>query len=455
MLSLYRRGESGYESSFMSDELPKVAIVGRPNVGKSTLFNRLVGYRQAIVDDIPGVTRDRQYGESEWEGHYFTVIDTGGFVPGVNDQSLEKAVRSQALLAVEEADAIILTVDGRHGLTPADRELARTLRVHKKPLFLAVNKIDRQNEEALTGEFHELGIDKTIPVSAETSRGISDLLDALMPSLRSLETGASRRADLKLALIGRPNVGKSTLLNALIGEDRAVVHQKAGTTRDPLNVRLERGTRIIEVVDTAGIRRKAQTEGKLEKVSVIKSLQTIDKSHMVLVLVDAEEGATAQDLKVLNEAQEKGKACILVFNKWDLLTKEKKIRDIKEERNRRHKRNEYVPLIAISAKHGRGIPNLFKLIDRVHENYLRRVSTGELNRVFQKALADFSHPVVSGQTVNLTYITQSGWSPPTFVLFANRPKLVTDNYLRYLERAFRKQFDFEGAPIRWVLRAKK
>jgi GTP-binding protein len=439
----------------MTMNLPKVAIVGRPNVGKSALFNRLVGVKRAIVDDIPGVTRDRQYGETEWGGFYFTVIDTGGFVADAGAPTLEKAVRDQTMLAIEEADAVIFAVDGREGLLPAEEALGALLRKQKKPVFLAVNKIDEERNEAGIAEFYRLGFSKTFPVSAETSRGVSALLDALVPEISALEAGARRRADLKLAIVGRPNVGKSTLLNALIGEERAVVHAEAGTTRDPLNIVLTRGTRLIEIVDTAGIRRPAQTKGKLEKISVLKSFQTIDKSHLVLVLCDTEEGWTSQDLKVLNEAQERGKAAILVFNKWDLAPPGRTMQEIKREFRSSVKRNASVPMLALSAKTGRGVPNLFKLIDRVHENYLRRVSTGELNRVFQKAVRAHPHPVAQGQNVNLSYITQSGWGPPAFVVFANRPKLVGENYLRYLERAFRERFDFEGAPFRWILRQKK
>ncbi len=439
----------------MEKILPKVAIVGRPNVGKSTLFNRLIGRRQAIVDDIPGVTRDRQYGRTDWGGHYFTVIDTGGLIPGQGLKGIDRAVREQAWVAVEEADAIIFLVDGREGVTPSEEELAGWLRRQKKPVLLAVNKIDQVKQEALVGEFFRLGFSKTLPISSETSRGISDLLDALLPEIQGVEVEDLQKSDLKLAIVGRPNVGKSTLLNALTGEERAVVHEKGGTTRDPLNILLSRGTRLFEIVDTAGIRRKAQSEGKLEKVSVLKSFNVIDKSHLALVLVDSSEGLTSQDLKVLNYAKEKGKAAILVLNKWDLAPEGSSLKSFREKIHQQHRRIAYVPLIAISAKTGRGIGNLFKLIDRVHENYLRRVGTGELNRVVQKALKNQPHPVASGQNVNITSLTQSGWGPPTFVVFANRPKLVTENYLRYLENAIRGAFDFEGAAIRWVLRQKK
>jgi len=437
-------------------ELPKVAIVGRPNVGKSTLFNRLIGRRQAIVDDIPGVTRDRQYGPCDWEGRYFTVIDTGGFIPGsAGAKGIEHAVRDQAMVAMLEADAIILVVDGRFGLAPADSEMADVLRKQKKPVLLAVNKIDSEKEEPLLAEFHRLGIKKIFPVSSETSRGISDLLDGLLKEFPAPTEDELRKVDLKMAIIGRPNVGKSTLLNAILGEDRAVVNEVAGTTRDPLNITLERGTRLYEIVDTAGVRRKGKTVEKLEKISVLKTFHAIDKAHLALLLIDAEEGVTAQDLTVLGEASDHGKAVILVLNKWDLVAKDRSLKEYQKRFESTYKRHAYIPMIALSAKTGRGVGNLFKLIDEVQENYQRRVGTGELNRVFQKAIGNHPHPVVSGQTINLSYMTQSGWSPPTFVVFANKPKMVTENYRRYLEGAIRKAFNFEGAPLRWILRQKK
>lgn len=435
-------------------ELPKIAIVGVPNVGKSTLFNRLIGRKQAIVDDIPGVTRDRQYGVTDWEGRYLTVVDTGGFVPEAVQDSLEKNVKEQALLALEEADLVCFVVNGRQGLTPAEESLARILRKQTKPVILAVNKIDSVDQERLIADFYKLGFPNTVAVSAETSRGVSDLLDKVLQILPIPAGNEETESDLKLAILGRPNVGKSTLLNALLGEERAVVHHTAGTTRDPLNIRLQRGTRVLEIVDTAGIRRKAQTEGKLEKVSVMKALKTAEKSNLILCVVDAKEGVTAQDAKVLGYAEERGRGVILVLNKWDLVPAGTKIKDYKAAIFQKYKRLDYIPVIAISAKHRRGVKPLFDLIDKVADNFQRRVGTGALNRVFQKALNRQPVPTQSGQNVQIYYATQSGGSPPTFVLFCNRPKLVKESYLRYLERVFRENFEFDGAPIRWLLRKK-
>lgn len=441
--------------ALMVTEQPKIAIVGRPNVGKSTLFNRLVGRRQAIVDDIPGVTRDRQYGQTDWEGNYLNIIDTGGFVAGPAAASLEREVKNQARLAVAEADLILFVVDGRQGLTPTDEALAESLRRETKPVLLIVNKVDAATLESTLGEFYKLGIKEVIPVSAETSRGVSEMLDRMLARLSSKSQENPSSSDVKLAIVGRPNVGKSTLLNALLGEERAVVHESAGTTRDPLNILVERGTRVLEFVDTAGIRRKSQSEGKLEKISVLKALKAVDKSHLALVVIDASEGVTAQDTKVLSYAEEKGKGILLILNKWDKVSTTATLKGFKERIHQKFKRLQYVPLIAVSAKTGRNIKNLFKAIDQLHENYTRRVGTGELNRVFQKAIEANPHPIQSGQFVQLFYITQTGWGPPTFVLFCNRPKSVSENYLRYLERILRKHFDFEGAPIRWVMRGKK
>lgn len=434
--------------------LTKIAIVGRPNVGKSTLFNRLVGHRRAIVDDVPGVTRDRQYGKFEWDGRQFSIIDTGGFFTDGAADSLEMAMKDQAILAIEEADAIVFVVDGRVGLSLVEEDLARLLRKREKRVILAVNKVDTFKQEDFVSDFYKLGFNDVYTISAETSYGISDLLDALKSVEGTLICDDETKTDIRLSIIGKPNVGKSTLLNALLGTERAVVHQQAGTTRDSLSIQIERGTQMLEFVDTAGIRRHAQTTDKLEKISILRSLHEIASSHMALVVVDAKEGLGAQDLKVLGYAHEKGRATILVFNKWDLLASGSKIKPIKESTYEKMVRQNYVPILAVSAKSGRGIQKLYDLIDRVHQNYVRRIGTGELNRVFQKAVQHTPPPTQSGKNIHISYVTQIGAAPIVFVLFCNHPKLVREDYLRYLERVFRKEFNFEGVPIRWVLRKK-
>lgn len=439
----------------MEQPLPKIAIVGRPNVGKSSLFNRLVGFRRAIVDDIPGVTRDRQYGEIKLAGKSCLLIDTGGFVPGVEKTALPRAVRSQVYLAVEEADLVWFVVDGRTGITPAEEEIARWLRKQDLPVLLVINKIDTPRQESLVTDFLKLGFPEVFPVSAEAGRGLKELEQASSPHLReSAERLKTAASDLRLAIIGQPNVGKSTLINALTGSERAVVHHEAGTTLDPLDIRLERGSMVWEFVDTAGIKRRRSTSGKVEKVGVIKALDSIRRSHLVLLLVDATQGLGNQDMKILAEAEKMGRAMILVFNKWDQMPSGFKIKTLTQKIQDRYRRQENIPTIAISAKTKRGLGKLFKLVDEVQENFWRRIGTGELNRVFQKALKDHPPPTLSGKFLNMTYATQSREGPPRFVLFVNHPKLVPESYLRYLERVFRKNFSLTGVPIQWQLKKK-
>lgn len=439
----------------MTTQLPKVVLIGRPNVGKSTLFNRLVGRRQAIVDDIPGVTRDRQYGVTDWEGQYFSVVDTGGFVPGIKENVLAREVREQVFLALSEADCVVFVVDGRVGLTPVEEEIAGVVRKSKTPMILAVNKIDHPEQEIALGEFYRLGFDEIVGISAETGRGISTFLETVIPFLQKSVSGKPAESDVRLAILGQPNVGKSTLLNALIGEERAVVHHEAGTTLDPLNILLERGTRIFEFVDTAGIRKKRLTPKKIDKVGVLKALEAVRKAHLILLVVDATKGMTPQDAKILNYAQEQGKGAMILLNKWDLMPGGSKIKEFKERIFARFKRMEDIQVLALSAKSGRGISKLFGLIDQCYDNYIRRIGTGELNRVLQMAWGRNPHPSISGQRVHFSYVTQSNWAPPRFVLFCNRPSLVQESYLRYLERILRKAFKFSGVPLKWVLRQKR
>jgi GTP-binding protein len=433
---------------------PKIAIVGIPNVGKSTLFNRLIGRRQAIVDDIPGVTRDRQYGVSDWNGRAFTVIDTGGFIPESPSEGIESAVTRQALLAIAESDFILLVGDGRSGLRPAEESLAKALRKTNIPVILVVNKVDLPQHEKFLHDFFKLGFSPIFPIAADSGRGLGDLLDHLVSNFPPAEENVPTPADLRLAIVGRPNVGKSTLLNALLGEERAIVHHEEGTTRDPLNILVERGTRRFEFVDTAGIRRKSQTKGKVEKVSVLKAMNSIGKADLALVVLDASKGLSAQDLKVMGYAEEKGKAILLVLNKWDLIKPGTTIKDYREYLQKRYKRKDYLPLLAISAKTGRGVKNIFSWIDKLYENYTRDISTGQLNRVLQKAVDEIPPPTKSGLGVQISYMTQKCNRPPSFLLFSNRPKLVPEAYLRYLEKILRKKFDFVGVPIRWILRGK-
>lgn len=439
----------------MDSPLPKIAIVGRPNVGKSSLFNRLVGSRRAIVDDIPGVTRDRQYASIQMAGKACQLIDTGGFIPGGEKTKLPEAVASQVHLAVEEADLVWFVVDGRVGLTPGEEEIARWLRRQRAQVFLVVNKIDTKSQDNLVNDFLRLGFEEVLGVSAEGGRGLKELEGCSVPHLREVsERLEEATSDLKLAIIGQPNVGKSTLINALTGTERAVVHHEAGTTLDPLNIQIERGSKVWEFVDTAGIRRRRSTVGKVDKVGVIKALDSIRKSHLILLLVDATRGLGNQDMKILAEAEKLGRAMIMVFNKWDQMPSGSKIKDLTAKLKERYRRQENIPALAISAKTKRGLGKLFQLVDRVQENFWRRIGTGELNRVFQRALTAHPPPTVSGKFLKLSYLTQASEGPPRFVIFANYPKLVPESYLRYLERSFRKNFSFTGVPIRWQLKKK-
>lgn len=439
----------------MSKSLPKIAIIGRPNVGKSTFFNRLVGRRQAIVDDIPGVTRDRQYGTVKWKGLSFQIVDTGGFIPGKEEEVLSRAVRSQVILALEEAHIVFFMVDGRFGVTPAEKEIARMLHRENMKVFLVVNKIDQKNLEPLLSDFMGLGFEDIYGVSAETGRGIEALMETACPLLET--TGVSlekERSDVRLAIVGQPNVGKSTLLNSLVGKDRAVVHHEAGTTLDPLNIIIERGSKVWEFVDTAGIKKRKSTEGKVEKVGVLKALESVRRSHIVLLVVDATKGISNQDMKILGEAEKAARGMLIIFNKWDLMPKGSKIKQIKQQLAERYRRQIDIPVIAISAKTKRGVSKLLQMVDRVQENFWRRISTGELNRVFQAAIKKHPPPSVSGKFLKLSYLTQNREGPPRMVVFCNYPKLVPESYLRYLERVFRKNFDFSGVPLSWALRTK-
>jgi GTP-binding protein len=382
----------------------------------------------------------------------FELIDTGGFIPGAGENFLSRAVLEQVHLAHEEAEVILFIVDGRFGVTPAEEEIARWLYQKEKPVLLCVNKIDQPQHESLMADFWKLGFAETLAISAEAPRGIPELLAKLQPLLSKVEAAEEKESDVRLAIVGQPNVGKSTLFNALVGEGRAVVHHEAGTTLDPLNTCIEHGGQILEFVDTAGIKRRRSTKGKVEKVGVLKALESIRKAQLVLLLIDATQGFVAQDLKILGMAEEYGRAILVVLNKWDRMPTDSRLQTLKQEFISRYKRQEDISFIALSAKTKRGVQKLFPMIDELQENFQRRIGTGELNRVFQKALKTNPPPTVSGKFLNLYYLTQSGHSPPRFVLFANRPELVPESYLRYLERVFRKNFSFTGVPLKWTLK---
>ena len=463
--------------------LPLVAIVGRPNVGKSTLFNRLTGSRRAIVGDESGITRDRLYGEAEWRGHKFRVVDTGGIVPDDKD-FIPSEIFRQAKVAFEEAAAIVMVVDARTEIAGPDRELARLLARTGKPLFLAVNKMDTDKQDSLLGEFHSLGMRNVFPVSSEHGRGIDDLLDAILlvlPAVEKATTGGtevtgesteegsptSEPHEIKVAIIGHPNVGKSTLLNQLTGTSRAIVSPTPGTTRDSIDEVLQYKGRKIRFIDTAGIRRKGKTHLMAEKLSVVMARKNIEDADIVLFMVDATEGASGLDANIAGYAHESGRSVIILVNKWDLVasgekraisqSKTARIQDAKrphdralyEERLRYGlKFLAYAPVLFLSAHTGKGTEKILPLIEKVAAERRKRITTGEMNRFLKTVDFDRASVPVS-KRVRIYYMTQAGVAPPTFVLFTDRAVKLHFSYQRFLENQIRHAFGFIGSPI-WI-----
>lgn len=428
--------------------LPIVAIVGRPNVGKSRLFNRLTGRTRAIVDDTAGVTRDRHYAHAEWRGVPFVVVDTGGLIPGA-EEPLHKKVWGQAFLAIQEADCLICLLDGREGLTPVDETLIQELRMIDKPCFYTVNKIDTASQEKMLADFTRLGVEPLIPISAEHGRCVSDLLEALYQKLpHSQKMGASDA--LRLSIVGRPNVGKSTLINRLAREERVIVHEEAGTTRDAIDVTVEKEGRQYIFVDTAGIKRKRATKTRLEKFSVIYSLKAIDRSQFVLLLLDATEGLTHQDLHLAHYVWEAGKGLLILVNKADLI--KSKIKEYREALLSQLGALQNVPLLAISAKTGLNLDLIWRWIQKMERNSQKRIATSLLNEHLEKMVASHPPPSYKGRDVRIFYGTQIDVSPPHIILFVNEPRGMATSYQRYLKNQFTKVFEMEGMPIRLSIR---
>ncbi len=429
-----------------------VAIVGRPNVGKSALFNRIVGARIAIVEGEPGVTRDRIYAQSEWDGRTFTLIDTGGIDLGAEEGFFALA-RRQAEIAVEEADVVLLVVDVRAGLVPADLEVAEALRRSNKPVLVVANKADDGNLALAASEFFALGLGEPIPVSAEHGRGIADLLDRLVVHLPSVAAEEDAGDDIRIAVIGRPNVGKSLLVNRLVGEERSIVTDVPGTTRDAIDTRIERDGVRFTFIDTAGIRRKNRIQHAVERYSVVRTLRAIDRSDVCLMLLDATELVTEQDKRIAGYAHEAGKAMVLVVNKWDLIEKDATTINRYEETIREQLGFLlYAPILFISAKTGQRVQNIFELAAYVADQHALRVPTGRLNEVLHEATFRRQPPTDKGRRLKIFYATQSGVKPPTFVLFVNEPKLMHYSYLRYIENQLRESFGFVGTPIVFRMR---
>ena len=431
---------------------PLVAIVGRPNVGKSTLFNRLIGRRLAIVEDTPGVTRDRIYGDAEWLTHSFTLIDTGGIEPSSEDQ-IAVQMRLQAELAIETCDVILFLVDGRDGMTSADEEVAAMLRKSNKPVVLGVNKLDAPKFNDAIYEFYSLGLGEPIVLSAGQGIGIGDLLDAVCSYFDSVEIEADESV-INIAVCGRPNVGKSSLVNALLGVNRVIVSDVPGTTRDAIDTPFSRDGKNYLLVDTAGIRRKRAIEdASIERYSVIRSLAAVRKADVVLFVCDATEGLSEQDVKIAGYVHEEGKPSIILVNKWDLVEKDTyTIETFKKGMNVSLNFMPYVSYLFISAKTGQRVSKILSMVNEVYEESVRRIPTGTLNDVVNEAVSMKEPPSQNGRRLKLYYATQVAVQPPTFVIFVNDTDLMHFSYERYLENYFRKAFGFSGTPIRIYFR---
>jgi len=433
---------------------PIVAIVGRPNVGKSTLFNRIGNKRVSIVEDQPGVTRDRLYIDAEWLDRSFTMIDTGGIEIEGADKILT-SVRQQAIIAMEEADVIVFVVDCRAGLTTTDEEIARLLRQVNKPVVLAVNKADTLKNEMDIYEFYQLGLGDPIGISAANALGIGDLLDKVVAYFPPITEEAEEEDVIRVAFIGRPNVGKSSMVNALLGQERVIVSDVAGTTRDAIDTRFEvSGSKFI-LIDTAGMRRKARIDMPVERYSVIRSLRAIDRADVAVIVIDAVDGVTEQDKKIAGYAHEAGKACILLVNKWDLMEKDSKTtlrytEALREELGFM----QYAPVLYVSALTKQRVQRLPELVKYVAEQHAMRISTSVLNQVLSEAQDINPPPSKFGRKLKIYYGTQASTKPPTFILFVNDPEIAHFSYLRFLENQLRETFGFEGTPIRLVARGR-
>jgi GTP-binding protein len=428
--------------------IPVVAIVGRPNVGKSTLFNRILGQRKAIVEDFPGVTRDRNYAEVTRYAVPFTLIDTGGFEP-VSEERLLTQMREQSQLAVEEADVILFILDAKEGLTPSDVEVASRLRRVDKPVLFVINKVDGEKQEAGIGEFYALGVDELYTVSAEHGRGVGELMDEVLPLLPPAQPVEEDREEVRLAIVGRPNVGKSSLVNRLLGYERVVANPEAGTTRDSVDTPFIYNQKRYVLIDTAGIRRKGKVSRALEKYSVIQALKAMDRAHVVLAVIDAEEGVTDQDLTVAGYAYEKGRALILLVNKWDLLAKDNStMGKFLEKLRLDFKFLPHAPVIFVSALTGQRVAKIMATVEEVAAEYNKRVPTPALNRMLMEAVKSHQPPLYQGRRLKFFYITQTAVRPPSFVIFANRAEGVHFSYERYLVNKLRESFGFTGAPLR-------
>ena len=427
-----------------------VAIVGSPNVGKSTIFNRIVGHRRAIVDDQPGVTRDRLYETAEWLDRSFRLVDTGGIE--LANRPFQEQIRVQTQLAIDEADVIIFVADGKKGVTNDDRFIARMLNKVKKPVILAVNKIDNQDMLMTLGEFYSLGLGEPIATSGEHGIGIGDILDKIIKVLPKIEEDHYDDA-ITFSIIGRPNVGKSSLVNALLRKERVIVSDIVGTTRDSIDTKLTRDGKDYVVIDTAGLRKRGKIYESIDKYSMLRALAAVDRSEIVLLVIDANEGIIEQDKHVVSYAIEKKKAVVIVVNKWDLIKREQNTQsNFEKEIRKQFQFLEYAPIVFVSAKTSSRVDNIFEKIDMVHAAYDTHLSTSLLNQVIQDAQMMNEAPDFNGGRLKIYFVNQANSCPPTFVLFVNKPKYAHFSYLRYIENRLRASFNLDGTPIELVLR---
>jgi len=434
---------------------PIVAIVGRPNVGKSTLFNQIGKKRVSIVEDFPGVTRDRIYMDAEWLQHEFTMIDTGGIELDSTDDMLT-SMRHQAKLAMDEADVIVFVVDGRSGMTNADEEVAHLLRTTRKPVILAVNKVDSQKREMDIYEFYNLGLGEPVPISASNSLNLGDLLDGIVEAFPKETTTDIEHDEISIAVIGRPNVGKSSLVNALLGEQRVIVSNIPGTTRDAINTHFVKDGTKFTLIDTAGMRRKGKIDMPVERYSVMRSLRAIDRADVVLMVLNAEEGITEQDKKIAGYAHESGKGVVLVINKWDLIEKDDKTslrftEDLRDEIGFL----QYAPVLYTSALTKQRVPRITELVKYVAEQQAMRIQTSVLNELLMDAVSVNPPPAHKGKRLKILFMTQVDIKPPKFIVFVNDPELMHFSYVRFLENKLRESFGFEGTPLKMIVRGRK
>src|SRR3990170_2671122 len=429
-----------------------VAIVGRPNVGKSTLFNRLVEKRQAIMDDVPGVTRDRHYGYAEWCGKYFTVIDTGGYVT-VSQDKFETEIRKQVKLAIDEASAVIFMVACKDGLTGFDKEFANVLRTSKKPIFVAANKADTPDKVIYAAEFYELSLGEVYPISSENGGGTGELLDELVKTFPSEGVEDPDAGIPKFAIVGRPNVGKSSLLNALLGKERSIVTDEAGTTRDAIHSHYTMYGKNFILIDTAGVRKKGKVKEDIEFYAVLRSLRALEESDVCIVVIDAERGIEAQDVNLISLAERQGKGMVIMVNKWDLIEKDSKTSEkFKKEIMEKLAPIDYLPIIFTSVLNKQRIFQVIEKTVQVFENKTKKIPTSKLNDVLLPEIVRNPPPSQKGKHIQIKYITQVNARFPSFVFFCNLPQYIHSSYQRFIENKLREHFDFEGVPLRLIFR---